>query len=59
MIDDALGFQLVPWTPSLEKQLGRPVSGTVRDDGGVDCGFDNLRCLITFTRAVRDQISGG
>jgi len=26
MIDDGLGFQLVPWTPSLEKQLGRHVS---------------------------------
>jgi hypothetical protein len=23
MIDDGLGFQLVPWSPSLEKQLGR------------------------------------
>ncbi len=25
MIDDGLGFQLVPWSPSLEKQLGRHV----------------------------------
>ncbi|HRO60566.1 MAG TPA: DUF3363 domain-containing protein, partial [Burkholderiaceae bacterium] len=23
MIDDGLGFQLVPWSPSLDKQLGR------------------------------------
>ena len=30
MIDDGLGFQLVPWTPSLEKQLGRHVSGVAR-----------------------------
>src|SRR5690606_16231114 len=26
MIDDGLGFQLVPWSPSLEKNLGRHVS---------------------------------
>jgi hypothetical protein len=45
MIDDGLGFQLVPWTPSLEKQLGRHVSGVARDDGGVDWGFDPNRGL--------------
>jgi type IV secretory pathway VirD2 relaxase len=43
MIDDGLGFQLVPWTPSLEKQLGRHVSGVARDDGGVDWGFGRSR----------------
>jgi type IV secretory pathway VirD2 relaxase len=30
MIDDGIGFTLVPWTPSLERQLGRQVSGIVR-----------------------------
>ncbi|MGY3585577.1 type IV secretory pathway VirD2 relaxase [Bradyrhizobium sp. USDA 4341] len=45
MIDDGLGFQLVPWTPSLEKQLGRRVSGVARDDGGVDWGFGRSRGL--------------
>jgi hypothetical protein len=45
MIDDGLGFQLVPRTPSLEKQLGRHVSGVARDDGGVDWGFDRNRGL--------------
>ena len=30
MIDEGLGFTLVPWTPSLERQLGRQVSGIVR-----------------------------
>jgi hypothetical protein len=62
MIDDGLGFQLVPWTPSLEKQLGRHVSGIARDDGGIDWGFGRSRGagdLITVTRALRDQISGG
>ena len=28
MIDDGLGFQLVPWTPSIEKHLGRHISGS-------------------------------
>jgi type IV secretory pathway VirD2 relaxase len=32
MIDDGLGFTLVPWTPSLERHLGRQVSGIVRDN---------------------------
>ena len=45
MIDDGLGFQLVPWTPSLEKQLGRHVSGVARDDGGIDWGFGRNRGL--------------
>jgi type IV secretory pathway VirD2 relaxase len=45
MIDDGLGFQLVPWTPSLEKQLGRHVSGAARGDGGVDWGFGRKRGL--------------
>ncbi|PZU68684.1 VirD2 family relaxase/mobilization nuclease [Sphingobium sp.] len=45
MIDDGLGFQLVPWTPSLEKQIGRHVSGVARDDGGVDWSFGRKRGL--------------
>lgn len=39
MIDHGLGFQLVPWTPSLEKQLGKHVAGVVRSDGGIDWSF--------------------
>jgi type IV secretory pathway VirD2 relaxase len=45
MIDGGLGFQLVPWSPSLEKQLGRHVSGVAREDGGVDWGFGRKRGL--------------
>ncbi len=45
MIDDGLGFQLVPWSPSLEKQIGRHVSGVARDDGGVDWDFGRKRGL--------------
>lgn len=45
MLDDGLGFQLVPWTPSLEKQLGKHVSGIARDDGGIDWSFGRKRGL--------------
>jgi hypothetical protein len=45
MIDDGLGFQLVPWTPSLEKHLGRHVSGLARSNGGVDWSFGRKRGL--------------
>lgn len=43
MIDDGLGFQLVPWTPSLERHLGQHVSGVARDDGGIDWSFSRKR----------------
>ncbi|MDE1992559.1 MAG: DUF3363 domain-containing protein [Rhizobiaceae bacterium] len=43
MIDDGLGFSLVPWTPSIEKQLGKHVSGVARGDGGVDWSFGRQR----------------
>jgi hypothetical protein len=28
MIDDGMGFQLVPWRPALEQSLGQRVTGT-------------------------------
>ena len=45
MIDDGLGFQLVPWTPSFEKQLGKHISGVARTDGGIDWSFGRKRGL--------------
>jgi type IV secretory pathway VirD2 relaxase len=45
MIDDGLGFSLVPWTPSLERQLGRLVSGVVRSGGAIDWSFGRKRGL--------------
>ena len=45
MIDDGLGFSLVPWSPSLEKQLGRHVTGVARSDGGIDWSFGRRRGL--------------
>jgi hypothetical protein len=45
MIDNGLGFQLVPWSPSLEKQLGRAVSGVMKDGGGIEWGLGRKRGL--------------
>jgi type IV secretory pathway VirD2 relaxase len=32
MIDDGLGFSMVPWRPILEKEIGREVAGVARGD---------------------------
>lgn len=51
MIDDGLGFKLVPWTPSLERHLGQHVSGVARGDGGVDWSFGRKRGLGLWGRS--------
>ena len=43
MIDDGLGFQLVPWRPALERQLGREVSGVMAPGGRVEWNFGRRR----------------
>jgi type IV secretory pathway VirD2 relaxase len=45
VIDNGLGFQLVPWSPSLEKQLGRHVAGVAKEGGGIEWGFGRKRAL--------------
>ena len=46
MIDNGLGFALVLWTPTLEKHLGRHVSGIAKDGGGgIEWGFGRRRGL--------------
>ncbi len=45
MINDGLGFQLVPWTPSVERHLGKHISGIARGNGGVDWDFGRNRGL--------------
>jgi type IV secretory pathway VirD2 relaxase len=45
MIDDGLGFQLVPWRPALEQKLGQQVSGTMLPGGGVDWSLGRKRGL--------------
>jgi len=36
MIDDGLGFQLVPWRPALDRHLGQHITGTMSPGGSVD-----------------------
>lgn len=43
MIEDGLGFQLVPWQPVLEKRLDQYISGVRRDDGGIEWEFSRKR----------------
>ena len=45
MIDDGLGFQLVPWSRQLERHLGKTVSGTLTPGGGVDWALGRKRGL--------------
>ena len=45
MIDNGLGFSLVPWSPSLEHQLGKQVSGIAMPGGNVDWSFGRKRGL--------------
>ncbi len=45
MIDDGLGFSLVPWHSVLEQRLGRQVSGVAMPGGGTDWTFSRTRGL--------------
>ena len=45
MLDDGLGFQLVPWRPALEQKLGQHVAGTMSPGGAVDWSFGRKRGL--------------
>ena len=45
MIDDGMGFELVPWKPQLEQHLGQTVSGTVTAGGGIDWSLGRKRGL--------------
>lgn len=45
MLDDGLGFQLVPWSDPLEKRLGQQVLGVALPGGGVDWSFGRKRGL--------------
>lgn len=45
MLDTGNGFQLVPWTVSMENRLGQHISGVVRDNLSVDWNFGRRRGL--------------
>ncbi|MCC6827448.1 MAG: DUF3363 domain-containing protein [Caenibius sp.] len=45
MIDDGLGFRLVPWSNDLERHLGRQIAGVARDGGGIGWSLGRKRGL--------------
>lgn len=45
MIDDGIGFQLVPWQPLLDKRIGQHITGIMRSAGGIEWGFGRKRGL--------------
>jgi hypothetical protein len=45
MIENGLGFQLVPWQPLLEKRIGQHIGGLQREDGGIEWTLGRNRGL--------------
>lgn len=45
MLDDGIGFQLVPWQPMLDNRVGQHISGLVQNSGGIDWSFGRKRGL--------------
>ena len=45
MIDDGIGFRLVPWQPVLDKRIGQHITGIMRNAGGIEWGFGKTRGL--------------
>jgi hypothetical protein len=43
MIDNGLGFSLVPWRPEMERHLGREISGLRQAGGGIAWNFGRNR----------------
>ncbi|MER8523401.1 DUF3363 domain-containing protein [Mesorhizobium sp. M1076] len=39
MLDDGLGFRLVPWQPMLEGRIGQHITGVVQNSGGIALEF--------------------
>ncbi|MFD1911845.1 relaxase/mobilization nuclease domain-containing protein [Halodurantibacterium flavum] len=45
MIDDGLGFQLVPWSREIEDKLGQHIAGTAKSGGGIEWSLGRKRDL--------------
>ncbi|MES0215126.1 DUF3363 domain-containing protein [Mesorhizobium sp. C280B] len=45
MLDDGIGFRLVPWQPMLEKRIGQHITGLVQNSGGIDWSFGRRRSM--------------
>lgn len=52
MIEDGLGFQLVPWQPVLEKWIGQHITGVWRSDGVIEWGLGRKRGLALIWRDI-------
>jgi hypothetical protein len=52
MIDDGVGFGLVPWQPTLEQYIGRHIFGTVMPGGELDWSFARSRGPLQASRGV-------
>ncbi|MBA4165900.1 MAG: type VI secretion protein, partial [Erythrobacter sp.] len=45
MIDDGLGFSLVPWSKQLDRHLGQYLSGQPRSGGGIEWTLGRSRSI--------------
>ena len=45
MINNGLGFSLVPWQPVLDKRIGQHITGAMRDGGGIEWSLGRKRDL--------------
>jgi hypothetical protein len=45
MIDDGIGFQLVPWQPFLNRRIGQHITGIMSNAGGIEWSFGRKRGL--------------
>lgn len=45
MLDDGMGFELVPWKPQLDPHLGQRIAGTVTPGGAIDWTLGRKRGL--------------
>ena len=45
MIDNGLGFQLVPWSREIERRLGQHIAGVAKDGGGIEWSIGRKRGL--------------
>jgi hypothetical protein len=43
MIDDGVGYKLVPWQPVLDKRIGQHITGIMRNAGGIEWSFGRKR----------------
>ena len=56
MIDDGIGFQLVPWQPVLDKRIGQHITGIMRSAGGIEWSFGRKRGLGCECPQYRDLL---